>query len=854
MSNNTENTPNEIEPYEVSYGSQITDTAMRRTPLSEILDTIRTGSSGIAELIHQIRAENDADARRELKIQLPYFLMGEFQNNRRENKAFVQTQFLILDFDHIGMANELKAFRSQLSEDSQVLAHFVSPSGDGVKVIVRLDRALTSTEQYRRTYDEISRTFHQRHGKACDNRNDPARACFISHDPELHYNREATPFSNCPEETQTAVSNGLAQDAILTLLDQGATVGNRHTALTKLVGLQIDRGFDIHYALKFAHLWNTRNEKPLPEDEIGTTVEHMYQHYSDKHNHIPVRITERGSIYYKEDKNVALTSFVLRPKELLVLSDSDCLRCDVVTKEGFEFEDIMIENTDWHTKQKFLKALSHQECSFYGSEQELQSLASHVIADVRVRKKGTKVTGLDVDENLWAAKGINITRSGILDEPKVIPYAKGTESFHHGIAYELLPDAEYREFLGTFFGTIASVNRAEVMLPMLGWFMACPLKERIMPELGGFPLLFVHGAQGSGKTSTSQLLKRLAGYADPSPVSCTQKAFPMLKLVSSTNGVPVILDEFKKSDMPADSYEQLLRLMRKSYSGEAESKGRADQTTVQYNLSAPLCVMGEWNIVQPAILERVLVARFANTVKTDQSMQSAFTRLWAMPLEGFMPRYIQFCLDQDVRVRLTNARKVVAETIGDMTVAPRIANNLTVMAFGLQLLESFGKEFQCSMANYDIGSIIKSQIMEITGSDNKGFVRSAVDQLIESLSTWAMQEKPSSSMTGRDMNGFNCKFRENSDWKLIQTDAGRAIAINFKKIYPEYREYVRRTAFDGEVLDAKSYMKLFDDTEYVYKKDHPVRYELKSIRSLVIVIDKALAAGIDLEGFGIESE
>jgi len=45
--------------------------------------------------------------------------------------------------------------------------------------------------------------------------------------------------------------------------------------------------------------------------------------------------------------------------------------------------------------------------------------------------------------------------------------------------------------------TLLELNAPEVMLPILGWFFAAPLKPRIREALGHFPILFVWGLPGS---------------------------------------------------------------------------------------------------------------------------------------------------------------------------------------------------------------------------------------------------------------------------------------------------------------------------------------------------------------------
>jgi len=52
------------------------------------------------------------------------------------------------------------------------------------------------------------------------------------------------------------------------------------------------------------------------------------------------------------------------------------------------------------------------------------------------------------------------------------------------------------------------------------------------------------------------------------PKKCDMKPFPLLKVLSSTNSIPVVLDEFKVADIKEDVFQNLLRTIRESYNGE----------------------------------------------------------------------------------------------------------------------------------------------------------------------------------------------------------------------------------------------------------------------------------------------
>ena len=552
---------------------------------------------------------------------------------------------------------------------------------------------------------------------------------------------------------------------------------------------------------------------------------------------LPANFVERNNCYFKKEKSRSgyserqISTFIIEPKELLVLKDSDCLRCDVKSAMGYNYDNVQLENADWHTRIKILKAIGHQDCTFTGSDNDLQALCSYVNYRIPVRKRGSRIIGLI--DGIWVINGINIDASGINHKPEIIPYEKGADAFYNKIGYKMLDQDNYNILINSFYRDIEMINSPEVILPILGWFYASPLKDLIAARLDGFPILFVHGGQGSGKTTTGRLLLRLAGYNDTKPNSCTMRSFPMLKLLASTNAVPVLLDEFKVSDMSSEQLENLTRYMRKSYYGEIEQKGRADQTVEEYNLSAPMIVMGEWNISQPALKERFILVRFTDVVKKSDPMQQAYERIKALDLEGFMPNYVHFCLEQKLDDLIAHAASIVNTHFESVTIAPRIRNNLIIMIVGLLLYQKFAAQYQIKINDINFGKLLNSQLANITDS-NAGFVRSAVDQLIEELNVMAMN--------GEIVNGY--------DYKLLTVENKiKALAINFNKILPRFKEHARRTQYEGELLDKSSYYSLFKETPYVINHNMTVKYADKSYRSLVIDIGKATEVGITLEGF-----
>lgn len=548
---------------------------------------------------------------------------------------------------------------------------------------------------------------------------------------------------------------------------------------------------------------------------------------------LPMCFTEKGNCYFKKERkqDKQISTFIISPRELLVLEDSDCLLCDVTSAMGYNYQGILLENVDWHTKARFLKAIGHQDCTFIGSENDLQALCSYVNNKTPMRKVGTKVIGL-IDDT-WVIDGYNIDRSGINNELLIIPFDKGSDAFYHRIKYQELTDSEYHDLLRAFYNDIGIVNDPEVIYPMIGWLFTTPLKSIIMAMLDGYPMIFVHGGQGSGKTTTGRLLLRIAGYVEDKPNSCTMRPFPMLKLLSANNGIPVLLDEFKVSDMKGDQVDSLLRFMRKSYYSEVEQKGHADQTVEDYQLLAPIIVMGEWSINQPALKERLLLIRFSNIVKQNVAMQQAYDRLRNLPLEGFMPRYIKFCMGQNLDALILEANEILNDNFQRISLAPRIRNNLIVMTVGLLLFKLFANENGILVPNIDIRSLLNSQLKNITGSAS-GNVKSAVDQLIEELGIMAS----------------NDEITLDHDYKFTMENNNEYLAIAFNKIFPAFKEYARRTNYEGEILDKESFTSLFKECDYIPVIGKVKKfYNDKTARCIIIDVKKANAAGLSLDGF-----
>lgn len=133
----------------------------------------------------EYKAHGKSTRYRESKNRLDYITVGG-TFARREDTALVKaSNLLVLDFDE--MKGDVADARAALLADEAlapaIALLFVSPSGDGLKVVMAADMRYSRGENYRLLADYL--TDHYGWGPTLDSRTaDLSRACFLSHDPD----------------------------------------------------------------------------------------------------------------------------------------------------------------------------------------------------------------------------------------------------------------------------------------------------------------------------------------------------------------------------------------------------------------------------------------------------------------------------------------------------------------------------------------------------------------------------------------------------------------------------------------------------------------------------------------------
>lgn len=175
----------------------------------------------------------DKDAKRELPVVM---YSGKF-SGRKDEDLTEHSGVIVLDFDHIDVAHSKNA----LATDDYILACWVSPSGDGLKALVKVAQPRKHRDHFR----AIASYMDRQYGLEVDSTGqNESRLCFESYDPEIIINEDSKVFTAVlseRSESQSVSNESRNTDynklAVLASMIRRAEDGEKHIELLKASNL-----------------------------------------------------------------------------------------------------------------------------------------------------------------------------------------------------------------------------------------------------------------------------------------------------------------------------------------------------------------------------------------------------------------------------------------------------------------------------------------------------------------------------------------------------------------------------------------------------------------------------------------
>lgn len=192
------------------------------------LERIKVGKS--KTMVDELRNTIDKERRNKLKLNLPSICFsGKFGKDRLDSQLEEHSGFLVLDFDDIDHIEELK---KSLMEKEYVYASWISPSGNGVKALVKI----AEPKKHREHFQSLQEVFTEIDKSGIN----VSRVCYESFDPNILINTNAKPYTKykvIEKHLETVrVENDIFDKILKWLSNKGDAFisGERNTFIFKL--------------------------------------------------------------------------------------------------------------------------------------------------------------------------------------------------------------------------------------------------------------------------------------------------------------------------------------------------------------------------------------------------------------------------------------------------------------------------------------------------------------------------------------------------------------------------------------------------------------------------------------------
>jgi hypothetical protein len=240
------------------------------------LDRIQKGTH--ENLIKNLRSEIDPEKKKLLKNTLPgVTFCGTFTSRKKENLK-QGSGLAILDFDKLDDAFQ---FKDSLKSNDYIFSAWISPSGNGVKALVKIP-VIQNDAEYKNIFKQLKELFPL----LDDSGSDISRLCFESYDADIYINLDSEKFTpTYPSQAIEVINLGTITNIPLIDNDEIANrlvkwfkskfdSSARNSSLFKLAIAFNDFGVDKMICTRYLHSFI---EKDFSESEINNLINSAYK-------------------------------------------------------------------------------------------------------------------------------------------------------------------------------------------------------------------------------------------------------------------------------------------------------------------------------------------------------------------------------------------------------------------------------------------------------------------------------------------------------------------------------------------------------------------------------------------------
>lgn len=161
--------------------------------LQDALKRIEQGNS--KTIVDEVRSTLDKEKANKVKFNLPSVCFsGKFGADRKDDQIIEHSLFVVLDFDNV---YELREKQTEIISHKFIYACWVSPSGNGLKALVKI----ADGSKHREHFQALQDVFPEIDKSGIN----VSRVCYESYDPEIYINAEAEVFKKTKKTEKIVV-------------------------------------------------------------------------------------------------------------------------------------------------------------------------------------------------------------------------------------------------------------------------------------------------------------------------------------------------------------------------------------------------------------------------------------------------------------------------------------------------------------------------------------------------------------------------------------------------------------------------------------------------------------------------
>lgn len=271
--------------------------------LDSALRAIKDPNAKVKPKIERIRTTKDKELREELKKELPIICFGGIFTERRASSLVEYSKVICLDFDKVECLEDLE---TELKANEHVYALWKSPSGNGLKALVKV-----STDNHLGHSLALLKDFPQADPAAIKDVN---RGTFLSWDQDLYHNPDAKIYDRVilPKYADDQKYDNLRK----WLENKGDQFvnGQRNSFITKLSAAANRFGINKEFLMMKMES-DFLNGSDFTTREMTNTVNGIYQRYVNQHN------TVVADEIWTDKKVEEVMRVDVKPRDVIYLKD-----------------------------------------------------------------------------------------------------------------------------------------------------------------------------------------------------------------------------------------------------------------------------------------------------------------------------------------------------------------------------------------------------------------------------------------------------------------------------------------------------------------------------------------------------